>query len=66
VSRRNIGPGMCQDEWNKEKFFLFCFFLAKKFEKDYDNHFRIIIGKFFSSLLVDLRVELGWRKFSSP
>jgi len=57
---------MCQDEWNKEKFFLFCFFLAKKFEKDYDNHFRIIIGKFFSSLLVDLRVELGWRKFSSP
>jgi len=49
----------------REIFFIY-FFLAKKFEKDYDNHFRIIIGKFFSSLLVDLRVELGWRKFSSP
>jgi len=38
------------------KSFLFIFFLAKKFEKDYDNDFRIMIGKFFSSF-VDLRVK---------
>jgi len=46
-------------ETSRKIFFIY-FFLAKNFEKDYDNDFRIIIGKFFSSLLVDLRVKLGW------
>jgi len=49
-------------ETSKKSFFIY-FFLAKNFEKDYDNDFRIIIGKFFSSLLVDLRVKLGWQYF---
>jgi hypothetical protein len=45
------------------KIFFIYFFLAKDFEKDYDNDFRIIIGKFFSSLFFDLQVKLGWSIF---
>jgi len=43
---RNIALTACQGNRNAKENFLFSFFLAKKFEKDYDNFFRIAANIF--------------------